>query len=312
MQSRNERSTMQNKIKGYLTHPLKLFVFVQNRCNYKILPDSWYLKILYKVRTGKKLNLNNPQSFNEKLQWLKLNCREPQLGLLVDKYNVKKYVASIIGETYIIPTLGVWDKFDDIDFARMPERFVLKCTHDSGGISICKDIDSFDKRVAKEKLEKAMHTNYYVKNREWPYSCVERKIIAEKYVEDENSGNLLDYKIMCFNGKAKCSFVCTRRFSDEQMRVTFFDRDWKKMPFERYYHAEDKEIKKPESYELMLDLAEKIASAIKLPFARIDFYEVNKKPLFGEITLFPGSGMEPFMPDEWDYILGEWIDLQNK
>lgn len=228
MQSRNERNIMQNKIKGYLTHPLKLFVFVQNRCNYKILPDSWYLKILYKVRTGKKLNLNNPQSFNEKLQWLKLNCREPQLGLLVDKYNVKKYVASIIGETYIIPTLGVWDKFDDIDFARMPERFVLKCTHDSGGISICKDIDSFDKRVAKEKLEKAMHTNYYVKNREWPYSCVERKIIAEKYVEDENSGNLLDYKIMCFNGKAKCSFVCTRRFSDEQMRVTFFDRDWKK------------------------------------------------------------------------------------
>lgn len=304
---------MREKIKVYLKNPLRVFVFIQNRCNYKVLPDSWYLRILYKSRTGKKLNLNAPRSFNEKLQWLKLNYRDPQLGLLVDKYSVKKYVAGIIGETYIIPTLGVWNKFDDIDFSRLPDKFVLKCTHDSGGVSICKDINSFNKEAAKEKLEKAMHTNYYVKNREWPYSRVERRIIAEKYIEDDSSnGNLLDYKIMCFNGKAKCSFVCTRRFTNEQMRVTFFDRNWEKMPFERYYHSEDREIKKPESYELMLSLAEKIASAIKLPFARIDFYEVDKKPLFGEITLFPGSGMEPFMPDKWDYILGDWIDLQNK
>lgn len=304
---------MWKKIKNYVKNPLKVFVFVQNRCNYKILPDSCYIKILYKIRTGKRLNLKNPRSFNEKLQWLKLNYRNKELGIFVDKYNVKKYVGDIIGNEYIIPTLGVWDKFDDIDFEMLPNKFVLKCTHDSGGVSICKDIHCFDKQNAKRKLEKAMNTDYYVKNREWPYSCVKKQIIAEKYIEDDsNNGNLLDYKIMCFNGKAKCSFVCTRRFTNEQMRVTFFDRDWKKMPFERYYHSEDKEIKKPESYELMLSLAEKIATATKLPFARIDFYEINQKPLFGEITLFPGSGMEPFMPDKWDYILGKWINLPNK
>lgn len=275
-----------------------------------VVPEEWYLKRQFKKLLGYPLNLDNPQTFNEKLQWLKLHDRNPLYTRMVDKYEAKKYVADIIGEEYIIPTLGVWNHFDEIDFDQLPEQFVLKCTHDSGSIVICKERDKLDKKAAKEKLERGLRYNYYYRGGfEWPYKNVKPRIIAEKFLVDESQTELKDYKIMCFGGKAKCSFTCTGRNTDRGLHVTFYDREWQKMPFARHYKAESEPVPRPRNYEKMVELTEKLAASLK--FARVDFYEVNGWIYFGEITFFPGNGMEEFSPVEWDYRLGEWIELKT-
>ena len=221
-----------------------------------ILPDRFYLKILYKRKMGKSLNLKSPKTFNEKLQWLKLYDRKQEYVKMVDKYEAKKYVASLIGDEYIIPTLGVWNSFDEINFDSLPNQFVLKCTHDSGGVIIVKDKDSLDKKFVREKINSSLATDYYKLGREWPYKNVNRRIIAEKYIEfdtkclinKENLENdlnseLMDYKYMCFNGKVKCVFVCSESFSGNGLKVTFYDREWNRMPFERHYPSSQKNIK---------------------------------------------------------------------
>ncbi len=274
-----------------------------------VLPDKMYLKYRYKKVFGKKLNLKNPQTFNEKIQWLKLYDRNPAYHNMVDKYEAKKFVADIIGEEYIIPTLGVWNKFDDIDFDKLPEQFVLKCTHDAASTVICKDKKTFDYISAKNKLTKALKQNYYqYENRQWAYKNVRRRIIAEKFMEDGNKGELKDYKFLVFNGKVKCSFVCTDRYSGNGLKVTFFDENWKKMPFERHYKTADN-LPKPLNYDKMIMLSEKLAKEIGNPFVRIDLYDINNKIYFGEITFYPGGGTEEFTPESWDYTLGSWIKL---
>lgn len=276
------------------------------------MPDEEYLKKQYKAIMGKKLNLDNPRTFNEKLQWLKLHNRRPEYITMVDKYAVKQYVANKIGEEYIIPTLGVWDNAEDIDFDKLPNKFVLKCNHNSGlGMCICKDKSKIDIPRTIALLNKGLAQNYYLHGREWPYKYVKRRIIAEQYMEDNpDSQELTDYKLMCFNGKIKCSFTCTSRYAKEGLRVTFFDTNWKKMPFERHYPSEFGTIAKPKTYGEMTQLAEKLAE--KIPFVRVDFYEIKGKPYFGEMTFFPGNGMEEFTPEEWDETLGSWIELPNK
>ena len=274
------------------------------------IPDYIYLKMLYKHRTGKKLNLKKPTTYNEKLQWLKLYDRKPEYTRMVDKYEAKKYVADKIGKEYIIPTLGVWDSFDDIDFNQLPNQFVLKCTHDSGGLVIVQDKESFDIDLARNKIEKSLKSNYYLRGREWPYKNVKPRIIAEKYMKEESNHELMDYKFMCFNGKVKCTFVCSERFANSGLKVTFFDRDWNVMPFERHYPKSSKTISKPQNYEKMICLAEQLSKNI--PFVRVDFYEVLGEIYFGELTFFPGNGLEEFYPEKWDAILGDWIKLPNK
>ena len=276
---------------------------------FRIIPDKMFLSIQYKGNFGKKLNWDNPQTFNEKLQWLKVYDRNPEYCRMVDKYEVKKYVADLIGEEYIISTLGVWDSFDDIDFDQLPDKFVLKCTHDSGSVVICQNKSSFDVDKAREKLEKKLKRNMFWWGREWPYKNVKPRILAEQFMEDD-SGELRDYKFMCFNGEVRCSFTCTDRFSGKGLHVTFFDKDWNVMPFERSYPSVKEGVPKPLNYEKMLVLAEKLSADI--PFVRVDFYEVGGQIYFGELTFFPGNGMEAFQPEEWDYRLGEWIDLPNK
>lgn len=286
----------------------------------KCIPDKWYLKRFYKKKMGKPLNLTNPIGFNEKLQWLKLYDRKPEYTQMVDKYEAKEYIGKIIGEKYIIPTLGVWEKFDDIDFDLLPNQFVLKCTHDSGGLVICQDKQKFDKIAAKEKIQKSLRRNYYWAGREWPYKNIKPRIIAEKFMSDDDNEfikkqqsmlteGLTDYKFMCFNGKVKCSFVCSDRFSEKGLHVTFFDRDWNLMPFRRCYPSYDNILPKPINYEKMLELAEKLSAGI--PFVRVDFYESSGKIYFGELTFYPGGGFEAFSPEEWDYILGDWIKLPS-
>ena len=274
----------------------------------KNIPDRIYLKILYKIKIGKELNLNNPKTFNEKLQWLKLYDRNPKYTKMVDKYEAKKYVASIIGDKYIIPTLGIYDNFNQINFDELPEQFVIKCTHDSGGLVICKNKFELDIKFAKKKINNSLKKNYYYSGREWPYKNVKPRIIIEKYMEEKNYSQLNDYKFMCFNGKVKYSFVCSERDNkDDGLAVTFFDRNWQKMPFKRHYRNSSKKIDKPKNYDLMIKLAEQLSKDIL--FVRVDFYEIDGKVYFGELTFYPGSGFEEFEPDCWDEKLGNLIDL---
>ena len=271
-----------------------------------LLPDKIYLKIQYRFHFGRTLDLNNPTTFNEKLQWLKLFNREKIYVTLVDKYAVKEYVASIIGEEYIIPTIGVYNRFQDINFDELPKRFVVKCTHDSGGLVIVKDKTNLEIDKARKKINKCLKTNYYYHGREWPYKNVRPRILIEKYMVDAGHDELTDYKVMCFNGKARMIFTCTERFGDG-LKVTFFDLEWNKLPFERHYPASEKDIKKPKNLRKMIELSEKLSRDI--PFVRMDWYEINGKLYFGEYTFYPGNGLEEFSPEEWDRKLGNMIDL---
>lgn len=297
------------KIKSVCKDPQKLLVYLAGK-NMIHLSDRKYLEMTYRLVIGKELNLDDPKSFNEKLQWLKLYNRKNVYTKMVDKYEVKKIVSELIGNEYIIPTLGVWDRFEDIDFSKLPDKFVLKCTHDSGGVVICKDKNTFDVDEAKNKINKALSRNFYYAGREWPYKNVKPRIIAEEYISSGDSKDLKDYKLMCFNGKVKCSFVCSNRNSKNGLNVDFYDINWEKMPFERHYPNSKEKVQKPNNYELMVSLAEKLAKDI--PFVRVDFYEVNNKVYFGELTFFPGAGFEEFTPEEWDYTLGSWLKLPEK
>jgi hypothetical protein len=225
----------------------------------------------------------------------------------VDKYAAKEYVASIIGEVYIIPTLGVWDKVEEIDWDSPPKQFLLKCTHDSGGLVICKDKSKLDIKSAKKKLAKSLKCNYFYQNREWPYKNITPHIIAEQYMEDKSGCDLKDYKFFCFNGEPKCCQVIAGRRS--VMSVDFFDNNWNHLPFHepRVYPFSTVILSRPQSYELMWKLAQKLST--NHPFLRVDFYNINGRIYFGELTFFPTSGMGGFDPEGWDYTFGSWMKL---
>lgn len=276
----------------------------------RLLSDKNYLKIKYRLEMGKKLNLDNPQTFNEKLQWLKLYDRKEIYTTMVDKYEAKKYVADIIGEEYIIPTLGIYDKFDDIDFDSLPSQFVMKCTHDSGGIVICKDKNIFDKEQAKKKINKHLKRNFYKNFREWPYKNVKPRVIAEKYMVDESGEELKDYKFFCFNGEPKIILVCSERFSSDNMCETWFDENWNFLDIIESGHRIDKKIKKPVNFSKMMEFSKKLSTNI--PFIRVDFYEIDGRVYFGELTFFPAAGFEKFEPEEWDKKLGDMLELPKE
>lgn len=233
---------------------------------------------------------------------------------MVDKCEVKEYVKDIIGEEYIIPTLGVWEKFEDIDFSKLPEQFVLKCTHDSGGLVICRDKSKLDKEKARKKIEACMKMNYYWSKREWPYKNVKPRIIAEQYMEDENATEgLTDYKFFCFNGIPKLLYVSQGLQDHATASISFYDLEGKQMPFHRKdYKPIAGEMSLPEKFDTMVSLAKKLAEEIHNPFIRIDLYSIRGRIYFSEITFFPCSGMMPFEPEEWDKTLGDWIELPSK
>ena len=299
-----------NRISNFLFNQQIRFGYLSTIGFYNWMPDELYLKKEFKLRMGKELNLDAPQTFNEKLQWLKLHNCKPEYTIMVDKYAVKQYVADRIGDEYIIPTLGVWNHFDDINFHTLPNEFVLKCTHDSGGLVICKDKSTFDKTDAKRRIEHCLRRKYYYIHREWPYKNVPPRIIAEQYMTEEENQELIDYKMMCFNSKVKATFVCTNRFNSQGMNVTFYNTEWERLPFERHYPASKVDIEKPKTYDEMVRLAEKLSE--KIPFVRVDFYEIRGKVYFGELTFYPGSGFEEFSPEQWDKTLGEWLQLPEQ
>ena len=278
--------------------------------NPKLISDKLCLKAHFYLRFGYELNLKNPTTFSEKLQWLKLYDRRPEFTKMVDKYEAKKYASSIIGEEYIIPTLGVWDRAEDIEWGKLPDQFVLKCTHDSGDLIICKDKSKLNKENAIKKLNEGIKRDYYKVWREWPYKNVPRRIIAEKYIEPApDLQDLPDYKFFCFNGEPKYCQVISGR--NTNMCCDFFDIDWNHQPFHEpeTYPFSEHLLEKPSKYDEMWNLARSLA--IDKPFSRIDFYEVEGKVYFGEITFFPTGGIGGFSPDKYDRIFGDLINIEN-
>ena len=291
-------------IKKLIQKP-KLILYILDRMNLIRIKDSLYLKLSFEYNMNKKLNLENPETFNEKLNWLKLYNKKEEYTNLVDKYEVKKYIANTIGKQYVIPTLGIWEKFDDIDFDRLPNQFVLKCTHDSGSTIICKDKNKFDKKTAKKKIEKALKKNFYYICREWPYKNVKPRIIAEKYMVDESRTELKDYKFFCFDGEPKLMFVATDRGVDT--RFNFYDMNFKQINLQQHYKNSNKEIDRPKNFDTMISIAKKLSE--NLPHIRVDLYDVNGHIYFGELTLYHFSGFEKFYPEEYDLILGKELKL---
>lgn len=269
------------------------------------MPDELYIQLNYFGHFHKFANLKNPQTYNEKLNWLKLHDRNPIYTKLVDKYEVKPIIAEIIGNEYIIPTLGVWDFFDEIDFDYLPNQFVLKCTHDSEGVVVVKDKNKLDKAMAREKLENALNKNFYYIGREWPYKDIKPRIIAEKYMEDITDGELRDYKFFCFGGEPKALFVATDRAIDN-VKFDFFDLDYTHLDIKQKYPNAGN-VRKPVTFDKMIELSRIISKGY--PHVRIDFYEVNGKLYFGEFTLYHFSGFMPFQPSEWDKVFGDWLVL---
>lgn len=277
----------------------------------RILPDWAYISLKYYYHFQRFPNLKNPKTFNEKLQWLKLHDKKPIYTTMVDKYEAKKYVADIIGEEYIVPTYGVWERFDDIDFAALPEQFVLKCTHDCGGLVIVRDKGKLDIEAAREKIEKSLKTNYFWEGREWPYRNVKPRIIAEKYLDSETDAGMTDYKFYCFRGEPRFLYVSEGLEDHDTAKISFITMDWEFAEFQRDDYATHQALpKKPELFDEMVQIAKKLSK--DQYFMRVDLYECKKQIYFSELTLTPASGFSPLQPSKCDEQLGEWIELPQK
>ena len=299
-----------SKIRSFIDNPQYFITSPAAKGWLNWVPDSLYLKLLYRVIMGRKLNLKNPKEYNEKLQWLKLNDRKPEYAIMVDKYEVRGYIAELLGEQYLIPCLGIYDSVEDIDIDALPDRFVLKCTHDSGSVEICKDKSRFDMESAKQRLNQAMKRNYYATYREWPYKYVKPRIIAEGYLEGDE-GDLKDYKVMCFNGEAKIIEVHENRFVEGEVHTqTFYDREWRILPISQECtgtRRSDMPCSRPNLLDKMIGLSEKLAK--DMYHIRVDWYVVEGRLYFGEITFFDGSGFDAFDSREMELYLGDMIKL---
>jgi len=273
------------------------------------LPDKQYVKLYFRLNLHRKLNLEHPVYLNDKLQWLKFNYRFPLQTIVSDKYRVRKYVAETIGEKYLIPLLGVWDKFEQINFNELPEQFVLKCNHDSGGLAICKNKKNFDKEEARKKIERSLKSNFFWIGREYQYKNIVPKIICEKFIS-ENGNIPEDYKIYCFNGRPDAILVCKGRFSEgsHKAQYYYYDHKWNYLPYNKGDSIKNNpDILKPKNLEEMLEIAKKLSK--DFIFARIDLYNIDGKIYFGEITLSPNSGFDPDITLETDKIFGDKLQI---
>lgn len=273
----------------------------------RFIPDELYLRMAYRAVTGKKLHLNPPITYNEKLQWLKLHDRKPEYTDMVDKYEVREFVAGRVGEKYLVGVLGVWDKAEDIDFAALPDQFVLKCTHDCGGLIICRDKAELDIEEAKRKLNECLKTNFYWQGREWPYKNVKPRIYAEEYLADVGDSQLTDYKVFCFDGKPQLIQVDYDRYTGHKRQ--FFDCDWNRLDISFHFLSDTtKQISRPPVLEDMLELARQLSAGF--PHLRTDFYIVGNRLYVGEMTFFHGTGFGKWWPEGTDVWLGQFLKIQ--
>jgi len=289
-------------IKRVINNPRKIiFILALNGC-FKSLPDKMYLKLIFYAKTGRKLNVDNPNTYNEKLQWLKIYDRRSEQTKYVDKYEVREYIKETIGEKYLVHLLGVYDSFDEINFEELPNKFVLKCTHDSGGLVICKDKSKLDLEVARRKINNCLKRNFYYYGREWPYKSVKPKIICEQYLQE----NITDYKFMCFGGEPKLIQIHRNR-GQANHTLDFYDVNWNKSEIRRETSTASNILERPLLYDEMLYIARKLSE--NEIHVRVDLYEVDGKIYFGEKTYYSASGFSLFAKDEYDELLGSWIQL---
>ena len=305
-------STKYIQLKKVIRHPrILLSRIVMIEAVSKQLSDVTYLKLVYYLRTGKHLDLDHPKTFNEKIQWLKLHNTSDECTRSVDKYEVRQLIAEKIGEGYLIPMLGCWKSFDEIDFDKFPDQFVLKCTHDSGSVVICRNKSTFNKEVAKAKLEAAMKHNFFWTGREYPYKNVKPRIICEQFMKDSKSDDLVDYKFFCFGGQPKVLFYASERFTskDKVAKFDFYDMGLNHMPIKSAGHENsvNPPAVSPELFTKMKELCCVLSAGY--PHVRIDFYVINDKIYFGEITFHHDGGFVQLEPEEWNTTFGEWIKL---
>lgn len=293
---------LRNNRRALLSHIIEKIGFLLN--------DKLYLKLLFRIRMGYRLNLDNPETFSEKIQWLKIYDRQPRYTTLVDKYLVKDIVADIIGKEHIIPTIGVWENPESIEWDKLPKQFVLKTTHGGGnsGVVICKDKDLIDRPHVIDKLKKSLKQDIYKTFREWPYKNIKKQIIAEKYMEQEDGSQLIDYKFFCFNGEPKYVYLSQYSHGNDKDISCFLDLTWSQAPFQRKGEKIASVIPtKPELFSEMTEMAKFLSK--EFPFVRVDLYEINNKVFFSELTFYPSSGMQPYEPIEWDKKLGDLLVL---
>lgn len=293
------------EFKKWVLEKYKMYFTIEGKYTC-ILPDKMYLKKVYKVRTGKKLNLKNPKTFTEKSNWLKLYDRNPLYTIMADKYKAREYIAEKVGEEYLVPLLGVWDSPDEIDFDALPDQFVLKCNHDNGVI-ICKDKSQLDIEAVKQNLSNRLKRDYYKKLREWPYKNIPRKIICEKYMVNTNGEKVLDYKLFCFGGNVKLVEVNSERFTDSP-KEDHYNADWEHVNVTGKPMAGDV-FEKPAYYKELNKIAQVLAK--DMPFVRVDFNYWDNKIYIGEMTFFYGGAVQLFK-EPWETRLGEWIELPKK
>jgi len=298
------------KIIVLIKNPKKRLEFFISKGLYKKMSDEKFLKRAYKVYMMQKLDLKNPRTYTEKLQWLKIYDHRDKYTTMVDKYSVKEYVQSIIGDEYVIPTIGVYDSADDIDFDCLPNKFVLKCTHDSGSIIVCEDKSQLDIKKIRIKLNRLLEKNYYSVWREWPYKNVKPRIIAEKYMMDEKDKELRDYKFFTFGGIPRVLYITQGRSAEKETVADFFDMNFEHLDFKIDHENALIPPHPPKNFELMKTLAEKLSQGT--PQLRVDFYEVDGKVYFGEMTFFHCSGFTDFEPKEWNKIFGDWVTLPKQ
>lgn len=299
-----------NAIHSLFCNPYHFVAAIIVRLSF-LFSDETYVRLIYYFSFHHKINLDNPQTYNEKLQWLKLNYHNPLWTTLADKVAVKDYVAKLIGKEYVIPTLAVWDNIETINFNELPKQFVMKTNHDGGnnGVFVCKDKAKVDLKKVCKKMTESLHRNTYLLGREWPYKDIPRKVFAEQYIDDA-SGELKDYKFFCFNGTVKYLFVATGRQSGKEVMFNYYDADFNLLNLRQQHPMSDKPIAKPVNFEEMKRIASVLSQGI--PEVRVDLYDANGRIYFGEYTFFHHGGVVPFHPKDWDEIWGKEIELPDK
>lgn len=294
-----------DRIKLVVQRPITVFDVLADKGHLAWMPDKLYLSLRFRSYMGYWMDWKNPKTFNEKIQWLKIHDRNPSYSCLVDKYSVRNYVSQKIGNGYLIPILGVWENVDEIEFDKLPNQFVLKCSHDSGSVIICKDKSTFDVENAKMKLAKALKLNFYYPFREWPYKNVKPRIIAEKYLTEHEGSSPKDYKIFCFGGVSKFIQVDSDRFKTHTRDI--YNTAWKKQDFCLGYPSSKKKCSCPQKLIEMLKLSEILSQGML--FVRCDWYCIQERVYFGEMTFYPAAGLKKFTPKEWDFKFGNLIEL---
>lgn len=298
-----------SKIQKVIERPEKILIhLLMWKPLSRLFDDRKYIEILYKLCVRRKIDLDNPQSFNEKLNWLKLYYHDPIQSKLVDKYDAKAYVKEKIGEAYVVPCYGVWNNPEDIDFDSLPNQFVLKCTHNSGtGMCICKDKSKLDIEMVKKGLNKGLKERFYLKAREWAYKNATPRIIADKFLDDHSGKELRDYKFFCFNGVPRTVYISNK---GADVTENYYDMDFNPLEINHDFPKHHPEYVKPKSFELMKELAGKLSEGF--PHVRIDFFDVDGHVYFAEFAFYDWAGLTPFHPYETDLMLGNYITLPEK